>query len=308
MPASHVAIGAAVAVIWGVNFIAIHVGEETFPPLLFVALRFTFVAFPAVLFVPRPRVALRYVIGFGLFLSGATQGLLFVSIHVGMPAGLASLVVQSQAIFTVALAALALGERPARRQLAGAAIAAAGIALIGVDRLGGRVPVLAVLLCIGAAASWGVGNVIVRVARPPDAVSIVVWSSLVPPLPLLALSLALEGAHRDGHAVSSASAGAIASLAFVVVAATIVGSGAWTWLLRHHPASKVAPFSLLVPVFGIASAWVALSERPGAVELIGAAVVLAGLSLVTFSLRYPVGAVAPAASTATRSARRASSS
>src|SRR5256885_3911165 len=110
----------SVAALWGVNFVAIDYGLESFPPLLFACLRFTLVAFPAVLFLPRPPIGWRLVVAVGFFLSTCQFGLLFLSIHVGMPAGLASLVIQLNAVFTVVLAVAVLGERPGRRQLAGA--------------------------------------------------------------------------------------------------------------------------------------------------------------------------------------------
>ena len=288
MPVRHIVLAFAVAALWGINFVAIDIGLRDFPPLLFVALRYALMAFPAVLFVPRPQVALRYVIGFGLVLSAGTQGLLFVSMHAGMPAGLASLVVQTQVVFTIGLSVALLGERPGRRQLLGALVALSGIAVIGVGRGGEHLPIAALLLCLGAALAWGAGNVIVRKAKAPDALALLVWSSLIAPLPLLALSFAFEGAGEIEAGLTSASAAGIAALLYVVVVATAFGFGSWTWLLRRHTASKVAPFALLVPVFGIASAWAALGERPDAVELIGAAIVLCGLALVTFALR-PAG-------------------
>jgi O-acetylserine/cysteine efflux transporter len=180
-----------------------------------------------------------------------------------------------------------LGERPGRRQVVGAAVALGGIAIIGVGRTGPHLPLGALLLCVGAAASWGAGNIVARVARAPNSIALMAWSSLVPPLPLLAMSLAFEGPSRIVHAISSVSLEGVAAVLYVSVIATGFGYSSWTWLLRIHPASKVAPFSLLVPVVGIATAWAALGEQPGVVELVGATVVLCGLGLVTASLRMP---------------------
>src|SRR4051812_2074350 len=285
MPRRHIVLVLAVAVIWGVNFVAIDYALESFPPLLLGALRFTLVAFPAVFFLPRPPIAWRYVVAVGVFLSALQFGLLFVSIHAGMPPGLASLVVQLNAAFTVALAVGFLGERLSRRQLVGALIAFAGIGLIAADRSGSHVPIGALLLCVGAAASWGVGNVVVRVAQAPNALALMVWSALVAPLPLLALSFAFEGSSEIGHALTHASAKSIGALLFVVVVASHFGYGSWAWLIKRHAASKVAPFSLLVPIFGIGSAWLALGETPGPLEVAGAAVVMCGLGLVSVALR-----------------------
>ncbi len=284
MPRRHLILALAVAVVWGVNFVVIDVGLGSFPPLLFAALRFTLVAIPAVFFLPRPAVPLRWVIGVGTFMSAGQFGLLFVAMHTGLPAGLASLVLQLQAVFTIALAVLWLGERPHRGQLVGATIALLGIAVIGAGRAHG-VPLGALALCVGAAASWGVGNICNRRAAAPDALALLAWSSLVPPLPLLALSLTLEGPHRIGHALSHLSAGGLLALAYVVIVSTAFGFGSWTWLLRRHPASRVAPFTLLVPPVGIVTAWIALGERPNAAELAGAGVVLVGLGFVTSALR-----------------------
>jgi O-acetylserine/cysteine efflux transporter len=287
MPRRHIVLALSVAALWGVNFVAIDYALESFPPLLLAALRFTLVAFPAVLLLPRPPIPWQHVAAVGLFLSACQFGLLFVSIHAGMPAGLSSLVMQLNAVFTVVLATAFLGERPGRRQLAGALVAFGGIGLIAADRSGAHVPIGALLLCVGAAASWGIGNVIVRVVQAPNALALMVWSALVAPLPLLALSFALEGAGDIGHGLAHASARSIGGLLFVVIVASLFGFASWAWLLRRHPASKVAPFSLLVPVFGIGSAWLVLGETPGALELVGAAVVIGGLGLVTAALRIP---------------------
>jgi len=284
MPARHVLLAVAVAIVWGINFVLIDVGLRTFPPLLFAALRFTLVAFPAVFFLRRPPVPLRWVIGVGTFMSAGQFGLLFVAIHSGLPAGLASVVLPTQAIFTIALAVALLGERPQLTQLAGSGIGLAGIGPIAAGRAH-NVSLGALLLGIGAALSWGIGNICTRRAQAPDALALLVWSSLVPPLPLLTLSLALEGPDRIGAALNGLDAGGLLALLYVVVAATAFGFGTWTWLLRRHPASRVAPFTLLVPPVGIAATWIALGEQPNTGELAGTAVVLAGLALVTSAAR-----------------------
>lgn len=279
-------LAAAVALVWGVNFVLIDVALGSFPPLLFAALRFTLVAFPAVLVVRPPRVPLRWVIGVGTFMSAGQFGLLFVAIHQGMPVGLASVVLPTQTVFTTALAVAFLGERPSRAQLAGAAVAVGGVVLIALGRARG-VPLGALLLCVGAAASWGVGNICNRRAQAADPIALIVWSSLVAPLPLFALSLAFEGSHRIGSAFANLDPGGLLALLYVVIVSTGFGYGAWTWLLHRHPASRVAPFTLLVPPVGIAAAWIALGQSPSAGELAGAAIILAGLALASSTLRVP---------------------
>jgi O-acetylserine/cysteine efflux transporter len=294
MPARSIALLVLVTAVWGVNFVVIHVGLEHFPPLLFNALRFTFMALPAVFLVGRPRVPWKIVLAFGFLLGVVKFGLLFVSIDLGMPAGLSSLLLQLQVIFTIVFAAFVLRERPRREQVIGAAVAFGGLAVIGIDRAASA-PVLPFLLILAAAAAWGVTNVITRVAQPPDPLAMLVWASLVPPLPLLAMSLAFEGPGQIGDALASVDPAGLGALAFVSLAAGLFGFATWTALLKRHTAASVTPFALLVPVFGIASAALLLGERPSALELGGAALICAGLAATLIPARAPrPAAVAPA--------------
>jgi O-acetylserine/cysteine efflux transporter len=293
MTRRHIALAIAVAVVWGLNFVVIDEGLKVFPPLLFVALRFTIVVFPAIFLVGRPRVPARYVIGVGTF-SGAMQfGLLFISLSVGMPPGLASLVVQLQLVFTIAIAAVVLGERPHRRQLAGALVALSGVAVIAATRTGVVVPLGALALCIAGSASWGIGNVITRIARPPDAAAFLVWTSVVPPIPLFALSLLTEGPARIGTAFRSLTVTAVLALLYVAVLSTAFAYGSWAFLLRRYTASSVSPFALIVPVVGLSAAAIFVHELPTPAEVVGAAIVILGLALVTRSVRTASAADAP---------------
>jgi O-acetylserine/cysteine efflux transporter len=285
----------AVAVVWGINFVFIHIGLESFPPLLFAALRFTLTAFPAVLFIKRPAVPFRWVVAVGLTLSAGQFAFLFTGIHLGMPAGLASVALQLQVVFSIGLAVVFLGERPGRRRLFGAVVALLGMAILAVGRAE-SVPLIGVLLIVAAAASWAVGNICVRMTQAPDPIPLVVWSSLIGPLPLFALSLALEGPGAIAVAASGFALSGVVALAYIVIVSTFFGYGVWTSLLQRYPASRVVPFSLLVPVVGIAAAWIALGERPTVSELVGAVVILGGLALATgASLRRRSAPVAVAA-------------
>jgi O-acetylserine/cysteine efflux transporter len=262
MPARSVALVMLVTAIWGVNFVVIHEGLEHFPPLLFNAMRFALMAVPAIFLVGRPQVPWRYVLGIGAALGVVKFGLLFVSLDQGLPVGLSSLLLQLQVIFTIAIAALLLGERPRRQQVAGAAIAFAGLAVIGIDRAASA-PMLPFVLVVGAAAAWGVSNTLMRMAQPPDALDVA----------------------------------AVASLLFVAFVSGLFGFAAWIALLKRHTAAAVTPFALLVPVFGIASAGLLLGERPSALELAGAALICAGLAatlLPARDRRPAAAAVAPA--------------
>lgn len=283
LPPRHLALAVLAVAIWGANFSVIDIGLEVFPPLLFAGLRFSLVA-ACCLVVPRPRVSWRWLLAVGLFTGTGQYALLYLGMAAGMPSGLSSLIMQAQVPFTILFATVGLGERPSGRQAFGIAVSGVGLLLVGLTRGraggGGTISVLALVLVLAAAASWAVGNVCTRIARPDSGFRLVVWSSLVPPLPLLGLSLLHEGPHRDAAAFAHANAGTWLSLAGTVVLATILAMGLWSSLLGRYPADRVVPFALAIPVIGLAVGWAAQGESVSAAMLGGAAVVLAGLALV----------------------------
>ncbi|BBJ43637.1 membrane protein [Streptomyces antimycoticus] len=276
----HIALAVLVTALWGVNFVVIEMGLDHFPPLLFCALRFLVAALPAVFLVGPPRVAWRWILGVGLALGVAKFGLLFIGMHEGMPAGLSSLVLQIQAVFTALFAAVVLGERPGRRRLLGMAVALAGIAVAAVDE-GTSGPLIGFVLVVAAAAFWGVSNVLTRKAAPPDALNFMVWVSVVPVLPLLGLSLMFEGAGPDLDALSRLDWAGVGAIVYVAWVTTVFGFGVWGSLLRTYDASTVAPFSLLVPVFGMSSAALVLGEGISAPRWLAAALLVGGVALTS---------------------------
>ncbi|MFD9233697.1 EamA family transporter [[Kitasatospora] papulosa] len=282
----HIALAVLVAAVWGVNFVVIELGLAHFPPLLFSALRFLVAALPAVFLVGRPTVAWRWIVGVGLSLGVAKFGLLFVGMDQGMPAGLSSLVLQVQAVFTALFAALFLSERPGGRRVLGMGIALAGIGVAAVDEGAGG-PVLAFVLVVLAAACWGVSNVLTRKAAPRDSLNFMVWVSTVPVLPLLGLSLLFEGWDRDVEALAALDRTGAGTVVYVAWISTVLGFAAWGFLLRHHPASSVAPFTLLVPVFGMSSAALLLDEEVGPLRWCAAALLVGGVALTSLARRRP---------------------
>ncbi|MGI5130838.1 EamA family transporter [Pseudonocardia sp. CA-107938] len=276
-----------VAVLWGCNFIAIHQALDLFPPLLLGALRFAVLAVPAILLVPRPQVPLRWLLGYGLGFGTLQFIFLFIAMDVGMPTGLASLVLQASAPFTVLLGAVLLRERIGPRQAAGIGLAVAGLAAIAVSRAQAAALLPVVLTLLGA-LGWALGNLSSKVAlRSPgvNPLHLMLWMSVIPPIPMFALSLVVEGPGA-GPAAFAALTGVAAlpglvGFGYLVVFGTVVGSGIWTSLMRRHPAGVVAPYSLLVPVVGIAMAALLLGERPTLVELVSAVVIVGGVLLGT---------------------------
>lgn len=265
-----------VVLIWGLNFVFIKWGVQDVPPLLLTALRYICAVLPAVFFVRLPQVKPSIVLIYGLALGFAQFGLLFSAIKLGMPAGLASLLMQLQVFFTVALAILLLGEKLTRFQAIGGLVAIAGVAVIASERV--EITALVPLLMIIAAAFfWGVANIASKKAGQIDMLSFVVWGSLVPIVPLLALSLVVEGPDAMVGALSHLSARSIGVVLFNGYVATLLGFGLWSYLLKRYPAGLIAPFSLLVPVAGIGSATVLLGEAITPIEIAGSLLIFAGL-------------------------------
>ncbi|MEU4398226.1 EamA family transporter [Micromonospora orduensis] len=279
MKASHRLLALFVAAIWGVNFVAIELGLRDLPPLVLTALRFVAAAVPLVFLVPRPSARLRYVVAYGLVLGVLKFGALFTALAAGMSAGLASLVLQAQALMSVLLAAAVLGERPARTQVAGVLVGSFGIGLL-VIHSGGHASVIGFVLTLFAAASWALANLVMRASDETRPLSLLVWSSLVPPLPLLGLAGVVDGGQAVLDAITGLSWRGLLAVAYVAYVSTLVGFGIWNRLIAQYSIARVAPFSLLVPVFGLSAAWLLLDEPVGPTELAAAATVLAGLALV----------------------------
>lgn len=273
-----------VAFVWGISFIAIRWGVDEVSPLLLTALRYTFAALPAVFFVPRPKVDWRILVGYGLAIGVGQFGLLFVAIKLGMPAGLSSLVIQLQVFFTIFLAFFFFGERPGRPQVIGALVAFVGIGVIALERLAGTA-LLPLLLTIAAALCWGLGNTASKRAGRINMLSFVVWSALVPPIPLLLGAVAMDGPGIFASAVQHITWRGIGAIAFMAYVATLFGFGVWANLLSRHPANLVAPFALFVPVAGIGSAALLLGEQVSPLEITGSLLVLAGLAFNVFGGR-----------------------
>ncbi|AZT94680.1 MAG: EamA family transporter [Brevibacterium aurantiacum] len=281
----HYMLALLVVVLWGVNFIFIDFGLRDWPPLLLVAARFTLVVFPAIFFVKFPRGDFRRILLIGVFMSAGQFGLLYTSMFLGLPAGLTSIVIQIQAAFTVLVAALALREFPNRRQIIGILIGLSGLGVIGLS-LQASVPIAAFLVALGASLSWAIGNVIARgVKEGTNGVQMTVWSALVVPVPLFVLSLLVDGPAEVAHALAHPTWGVVASIVYTAGCASLIGYVIWNSLLARFPASQVAPFSLLVPLVGVLSAWLVLGDRPTVPELIGGVLLLLGVAVTTGVLK-----------------------
>lgn len=279
-----------VVVVWGLNFVVIKLGLHNMPPLMLAGLRFLLVAFPALLFVARPRIPLHLLLGYGLTISFGQFAFLFCAISLGMPAGLASLVLQAQAFFTIILGVFTFGERLQGKQLAGIALAIFGVLVLVEASLGAQhVPVVGFMLTLAAALSWACGNIfnkkIMSRQEKPQIMSLVVWSALIPVLPFMLASYLLDGPQKMVASLVQIDLLTVLSLLYLAFIATIVGYGIWGSLLGRYETWRVAPLSLLVPVVGMASAALLLGETLSGLQLVGAVLIMAGLYINVFGLR-----------------------
>ena len=283
MKLPHILIAVGLTAIWGLNFVIIRFGLDHFPPLLFATLRFVFAGLPA-LVIPRPKIPFGRLVAISATLFVAQFGFLFPAMQVGFPPGLASLTLQVQGFFTVILAVLILGERPAWRNLAGLAVAFAGLAAIASTVGTGGVTLLGFVLMMFSALGWATGNVILRSSPKVDMFPLISWISAIAVVPLLVLSLIVEGPAADVTALAHIDLAAVGSLAYIVILSTMLGFFVWAELLRRYPAGLVATFTLLVPVSGTISAYLILGESFGPLRLAGMVLILAGLAINTLPI------------------------
>ncbi len=287
----------AVVAVWGYTFVPIKVALAEVPPFALAALRFLLAAIPLVLFVRRPAMPWRYVIGYGVAIGVLQFGLLFLGMKLGMPAGLSSLVIQLQVFFTIGLAVALEGDRLQRHHLLGATIAAVGIVLLAAHRVasGPSGTLVGFVLVIAAAFAWAAGNIIAKRGagtHAPDMFALVVWSSLVPPLPLAILSYATEGGSAALSTIATMSPIAWGCVAIMAYGATLFGFGSWNALLHRYPTALISPFALLIPVSGLASGALLLGEGLAPLQAVGALLVFAGLAINVYGLQLRAWLVA----------------
>lgn len=281
MSPRHLALALTIVFFWGVNFAIIALGLRQVSPLALGVARFVLAAFPLIFFVRRPKVPLGLIALYSLFTFALQFGLLFTGMKVGMSAGLSSLILQLQVFFTIGLAVPFLGERPTLWQALGALLAFGGIGVVAAH-VGGEVSVPGLILLVLAAAAWGAGNVVSRTITnrygAQDMLGLVVWGSLfaIPPLLVAALLLDPQGLVTSFTHLDWVSIG---SIAYIVYISTLFGFAGWSSLLARYPVATVAPFTLLVPVFGFLGAAVLLGEPLQPWKFGAAALIIAGLLL-----------------------------
>lgn len=276
MKLPHILMACLVAFFWGSTFVAIHIGFMYFPPILFVALRFIVAAFPLVFFIRRGQMLWRWIIAYGLLLGVFLYGLWYVGMYAGVAAGIASLLLQTQVIFTALIAAIIMRDPPTIWQKAGIVLAFVGIGIIGSEMV--HSGTLTGLLCIlSAAFFWGILNMVMKKAGAMNQFHLVVYASLVPPVPLLLLSYVFE--HNQVEAITNITWQGIGILAYTAIFGTVIAFAIWGKLLRIYSPNIVAPFSLLVPLFGMSLSTLILGETFSGLKVLGSSLVFFGLAM-----------------------------
>jgi O-acetylserine/cysteine efflux transporter len=280
-----IALACLTSVIWGFAFVAIRFGLESFSPPQLTVLRFVIGCLP-MFFLPRPPVSWPMLIATGMFLFTGQFLLLFFAYTHGMPAGLASVTQQMQVLFTVLLAALFMRDRPTPRQAVGLLVAFGGLFLIGLT-IGGDLSPVGLGLALAAAFSWAIGNVLVKRIGTVDALALMAWLSIIPPLPALLVS---HFADPAGPSIFSAVAGAswksLLAVVYIGSVGTVLAYAIWGRLLTRYPAAVVAPFALLAPCTGVIASAVILGERFPPTRYAGMALILAGLACILAPGRF----------------------
>ncbi len=282
-----------VVIVWGANFTVIKLGLAGLPPMLLVALRYTFAAVPAIFFVKRPDIGWKYILAYGMAVGVGQFSCLFYAMNIGMPAGTSSVILQSQVFFTLIFAAVLLKEQLRIFHALGVIIAAIGLFFISGNIGSGQIsslPLGALFLTLLAAAFWGISNIIVRFAskqaaaqgKTIDMFGLVVWSSLVPPLPLFIFALILDTPETLLNIVLGLSGQSIFAILYLSFLATLFGFGLWSFLLSKYPAGKVAPLSLLVPITGLITARAVLGEQLMPIQWLGCGIIILGLIISNF--------------------------
>ena len=271
--------------IWGSNFVVIKYGLQGLPPILFSSLRFVFAALPLAFFVKRPEAPWRLLAGFALFQFALQFTLLFSGIKLGFPPGLASLVIQLQAFFTIGLAVLFLQERPLLNQLLGALVALAGMVLVACH-LDAKPTLIGFLFVVTAGFCWATANIFTKKIGKVNPLSLVTWGSLVAAPPMLLASYCIEGHDAWVLAAQKINWISVGAVFFQSYPNTIIGYGIWSYLMRKYPAATIAPFTLLVPVVGMMAAALILDEPLQWWKLAAGALVLGGLAFNQLGARW----------------------
>lgn len=285
-----------VVIVWGANFTVIKLGLGGVPPMLLITLRFTLVAFPAIFFIKPPKIPLKDLLLYGFTVGVGQFGCLFYAMHIGMPASLASIIVQLQAFISPLLGYLFLKEKFQIKQLIGFLIGAFGLLVIGIASNAGAItsiPIVSILLTICAPIFWSISNIVAKAASKKaiekdqhlEMLSLVVWGSLVPPIPSLILALLIDSPQTLINSISNLNMMSIFAALYLAFGATLFGYGFWSILISRYPLNKISPLSLLVPITGLLTARIILLEKLSNLQWMGVSIIVIGLIVTNLDFK-----------------------
>lgn len=284
MKLSHLLLAIGITAIWGINFSVIKLGLHAIDPFILAGLRFTLCAIPALFFIKKPDVPWRYLIGYGLVFGIGLWGLVNLGIKTGLSAGIASLVLQFSAFFTLLLGSYVFKEQLSRYQIVGFVLACSGLMSI-VFITDGSVTFAGLLLVLAGAIAWSIANIIMKKAGTKQVFAFLVWSSAFSPLPLFLLDGLINGSAGYSALISHMDTRAILSILFQVYPNTLLGYWIWNSLLKQYPVSTVAPLSLLVPVFGILGSMMIFGEVISPMKIVALVLIITGLAVGLYGQR-----------------------
>lgn len=271
---------AFLALIWGYNWVAMKVGVRYSDPFTFSALRNFLGALALFVLVATRRGALRPPIPvwllatFGLFQTSGS-GLSVWALYVGS-AGKTSVLTYTMPFWLLVIAWPVLDERIRGLQWAVVGLALGGLLFVLEPwHLRG---LAAGLLAVAGGLCWAVASVLFKTIRRRYTVELLpftAWQALLGSIPLIIAA----GFTASGPPVWNATL--VAALLYNVIVCSAVAWLLWLYVLHELPAGTAGISSLAIPVVGVLAAWIQLGERPGTVEAIGMALILAALGLLT---------------------------
>ncbi|MFO1470422.1 MAG: EamA family transporter [Turneriella sp.] len=275
-------------VFWGLSFVAIKIGLESFTPFTLVAVRFLLAGFPLVLFYKRPSIPLPRLVTYSFSIGVLQYGLMFLAIHLRLPAGLSSVLIQFQVYITILLAWFFYREKVSAIQILGFTISAAGLIVIGYEYMLGA-DVIGFALIMLSALFWSLGNVLIKSFSISDFAGFIAWTSLISAIPLVLLALAIDGPQSIVRQISHTSWQSVLALFFMAFLATQLAFTLFSKMMLKYPANRVMPFATLVPIYGLSSNAFFLHERLSNYQVVGSLLVISGLVVTVVLARYLQG-------------------
>jgi O-acetylserine/cysteine efflux transporter len=277
-----------VVAIWGSNFTAMRIGALEMPPMFLLGVRLTLAAMVLGWFLERPRGRFGHLLAIATFMAVLHFGLAFVAFG-RVEASTGAIVMQSAVPFASILAWIVFGEKLGWRRLSGMAIAFAGILLIaGEPKLGADAAMIGVLAI--SAFCFAAANVMIRRLGRVNFMSLNGWIAVLGAPQAFALSALFE--QHQVESLRAASWPALGAILYMALVVSVAAHGLWYRLVPRYETNQTMPWTLLVPVAGVATGAALLGETLTLFTGLGGLFTVAGVAIIV--LRRP-DTVVPAA-------------